>query len=815
MKNLFLSMHKGLLIPLRIAAFAATISLFAIAPAEAQTKPSFDIGEPANIVELPEGEFRAAFEALPSQAQGRALGLLRQGKVPVEDFVHLRVNRRGDLLFVDPDLEGEFVQGAEETTVPPSEISEANSFLLHSKPGATNILYLDFDGHDVQNSSWNYSSGKAVHPMRPYSRDADYYNFSQTEIDIIVDSWRQVSEDLAPFDIDVTTQEPVSFGSNVGHVLVTQKLDADGELIYDCNCGGVAWVNVWGSPGGFPGLVFNISMLGVVEAASHEFGHNLGLYHDGVTGGTAYYRGHGVGSVSWGSIMGVGYYTNVTQWNQGEYTGANNPEDDLLEISNRLGYQADDHEDVQFEEATPLVITNGTDVSSLGRVSDPSWATFDNKGIIEDRDDIDLFSMNVGAGTLDLTATPAHHEVYPGSTRRGSNLDIEVTLLDNFGSVLQTSNPDFEINANINYAVIAPGTYYLEVTGVGRGDPLADGYTDYASIGQYHIHGTVPLPVIEILAPADGTIEPGGTVFVFVATADDFEAGDISADISWSSDVDGNLGSGGNIVAMLTGGTPAITHVVTASVIDSASNTYTASITVHVNNNPVPVPVIEILAPADGTTQPGGTVFVFEATADDFEDGDISANISWSSDVDGFLGIGRNIQTTLTADTSAITTHIVTASVIDSHSNASTASITVHGDNTTLLVPLGLAAAFGALTPNAAFASTGVTTFYGDIGSSTFAIAPAGTHIGDSYLVPAFSGAASDVVDAYADAEGRPAGTPLPGNISGLTVGPGVHSNPAAVGSTAGTVFIIDGKDNPDAVFIFQIGGALTLGANF
>jgi hypothetical protein len=99
----------------------------------------------------------------------------------------------------------------------------------------------------------------------------------------------------------------------------------------------------------------------------------------------------------------------------------------------------------------------------------------------------------------------------------------------------------------------------------------------------------------------------------------------------------------------------------------------------------------------------------------------------------------------LTGGTPAIT-DVVTASVIDSASNTYTASITVHGDNTTLPVP---------------------------------------------------------------------AGTPLPGNISGFTVGPGVHSNPAAVGSTAGTVFIIDGEDNPDAVFIFQVGGALTLGANF
>jgi hypothetical protein len=817
MKNLFLSMHKGLLMPLLITAFAATISLFAIAPAEAQTKPSVGIGEPAKIGELPKGEFRATLEALPRQAQGRALELLQKGNVPIEDFVHLRVDRSGYLLFVDPDsdFEGAFAQGAEEITAPPSEISEANAFLLHSKPGATNILYLDFDGHNVQNSFWNsYNSGKSMHPMRPYSRDTDYDNFSQTEIDIIVDSWRQVAEDFAPFNIDVTTQEPVSFGSMVGHVLVTQPQDADGDFIYNCNCSGVAYVDVWGTPSGFPGLVFNTSLFGIVEAATHEFGHNLGLFHDGVTSGVSYYNGHGSGSVSWAPIMGVGYYKNVTQWSQGEYPGANNTEDDLLKISTKLGYQADDHEDGDLANATPLVIMNGADVSSLGRVSDPSWVTFENKGIIEHRNDIDLFSINVGAGTLDLTATPAHHEMYPGSTRVGSNLDIEVTLLNNFETVLQTNNPDYEINANIIYEVTAPGTYYLKVTGVGRG-ALVDGYTDYASIGQYHIHGTVPLPeapVVEILAPADGTTGPGGTGFFFEATANDFKDGDISASISWSSDVDGDLGSGGNIVAILTGGTSGITHVVTASVIDSDSNTSTASITVHVDDTSMPV--IHILVPADDTTQPGGTAFVFEATADDFKDGDISANISWSSDVDGDLGSGGNIVAMLTGGTSGIT-HVVTASVIDSDSNTYTTSITVHVDDTPLPVTLGLAAAFGALTPNAAFASTGVTTFLGDIGSATFAFAPAGTHIGTSYLAPAIIGAASDLFDAYADAEGRPAGTPLPGNISGLTVGPGVHSNAAAVGSTAGTKFTIDGEGNPNAVFIFQVGGALALGANF
>ena len=652
-----------------------------------------------------------------------------------------------------------------------------------------------------------------------------------------------MAEDFAPFDIDVTTQEPAAFGSNVGHVLVTQKEDADGDLIYSCSCGGVAYLNVWGNPYGFPGLVFNTSLRGVAEAASHEFGHNLSLYHDGVSGGAAYYSGHGSGNVSWGPIMGVGYYTNVTQWSQGEYTGANNSEDDLNEISIRLGYQTDDHEDVLFAAATPLAIVNDTDVSSLGRVSDPSWATFENKGIIEDRNDFDLLSMNIGAGTIDLTVTPAHHEVYPGGNR-GSNLDIEVTLLDEFGTVLQTSNPDLEIDANINYVVAAPGTYYLEVTGVGRGDPLADGYTDYASIGQYHVHGTVPLPVVanypptaptDLMAtlwgdvnidltwtdptpavPEDNEVgyrvlrsSNGGVSFgtvatlpadsegysnnnlgngdyvyklelfnsagtttsnltdppievlaptVAVATSESTALGSIASgsyldtqtaaasesireqhsggkpsnrrsylDHSWfvtgvvpgasvelylsasapeNSELDDfvftysvNAGPPNPIGTLINGTAqtftvaldPTISGTVEVNVVDSDPDTQgarnTDSVTVHeisitsAGDPDEQAPVVEIVAPADGTAVPGGTELVVEATADDLEDGDISAGISWSSDVDGYLGTGPNQPATLSGGTPAVT-HVVTASVTDSASNTSMASITVHVDDT-------------------------------------------------------------------------------------------------------------------------------------
>lgn len=484
---------------LKAASLGAALVLVLISPALSQQRV-FGIGEPANVSDLPAGAFRSALEGLPAQARGRALGILRRSSIPVEDFAFMRVGSRGDVFFEDPAFEAD---GEIEEIVPPAEITEANALLLHSKPGAANILYLDFDGHDVTGTIWNQNAGQTVLNMRPYSTDSDYYNFSTTEVDRIAESWRRVAEDFGPFDIDVTTQEPASFGSNVGHILITQKQDDDGNFIYNCSCGGVAYYNGFGSTYLSPGLVFNTSLTGVSEAASHEFGHNLDINHDG-TNGSSYYSGHGSGAVSWGPIMGASYNRSITQWSKGEYSGANNTQDDLAIIAGKLSYRTDDHEDANLNLATPLVITGGTNVASLGRVSDPSAADLANKGVIEDRNDFDLFVMNVGTGTIALAVDPSHYETYSGNT--ASNLDIEVRLLDEFGAVLQTSNPDTDTDAAINYAVTIPGAYYLEINGVGRGAALGDGYTDYASIGEYYISGTVPEDILITGSPTAPSI---------------------------------------------------------------------------------------------------------------------------------------------------------------------------------------------------------------------------------------------------------------------------------------------------------------------
>ena len=411
---------------------------------------------------------------------------------------------------------------------PPAQITQVEAFRLHSRPGAPKTVYIDLDGHVVTGTIWNSESGFGSHPLRPYDSNGNPSTWSTTELNVVADIWRRMAEDFAPYDIDVTTEQPAVFNSNVGHVVVTYKTDANGNPIFVCNCGGVAYVDVFGTAFAQPALVFvdgvGTGAHNISEAASHEFGHNLGLTHDG-TSTVGYYTGHGTAPVDWAPIMGVGYYRNVTQWSKGEYPGANNTQDDLQQINVYLPYRTDDHSDTSLSDATPLVVTGGVNVVAYGRASDPSAANMANKGVIEDRTDIDLFSLDVGTGQIDLSITPGYFETFIASGLRGMNLDIDVLLLDDAGNVLQASNPDLGTDAHISYDVPVAGRYYLEISGVGRGNPLADGYTDYASIGQYYISGTVPPDVAASQAP----VAPDDLIALL--------ADDTSIDLDWSDPI--------------------------------------------------------------------------------------------------------------------------------------------------------------------------------------------------------------------------------------------------------------------------------------
>ena len=92
-----------------------------------------------------------------------------------------------------------------------------------------------------------------------------------------------------------------------------------------------------------------------------------------------------------------------------------------------------------------------------------------------------------------------------------------------------------------------------------------------------------------------------------------------------------------------------------------------------VNVQPNEPPVVTITAPSDGATFEKGESITFVASANDPEDGDVSALIGWNSSVDGNFGTGPSVVT------SSLTpgTHTITASVSDSSGENGSASISV------------------------------------------------------------------------------------------------------------------------------------------
>jgi hypothetical protein len=176
-------------------------------------------------------------------------------------------------------------------------------------------------------------------------------------------------------------------------------------------------------------------------------------------------------------------------------------------------------------------------------------------------------------------------------------------------------------------------------------------------------------PTVTITAPADPTTVTEGTAVTFSGTATDAEDGNLTAALSWSSNLDGPIGSGGSFSATLSVGT----HTVTASVTDSDGLSGSDQVTVIVEETPNTPPTVTITAPADPTTVEVGTSVTFTGTATDAEDGNLTASLSWSSNLDGPIGSGGSFSTS----SLSVGTHTVTASVTDSGGLSGSDNVTV------------------------------------------------------------------------------------------------------------------------------------------
>jgi hypothetical protein len=470
----------------------------------------YEKGDNYQITDLPaQSQVRKRLENLPESAKKHAMDKLHSFSFPDKDLDSLKIDDNGGVYYSDTEVPQK-VNSAPAATSALIALPTVDTFKLHSRPGAAKKVFLDFDGHTVTGTAWN--STVASYSALPFDIDGNPTNFSTDERSRIAEVWHRIAEDYAPFDIDVTTEQPASFGATVARVLFTKDTDANGVAMPSKGAGGVAYVGVWGQSyyaTYSPAFVY-YNALGpnhppyMAEAGAHEFGHNLGLSHDGVVDGalnpkcvgtTGYFCGLGSNNVSWGPIMGVGYYTNVTEWSKGEYVSANNTQDDLSIISSQLQYRTDDSSNT-FTGATALRVETDGSILTTNPQNDPSNADNANKGIIETRADVDTFWFDAGTGPLNITVAPAWTAFYRASTR-GANLDIEAKLYDQFGTQITTSDPIDDSNATLA-ATVSAGRYYITVAGISNS---VTPYSDYGSLGEYFISGSVTPAAIDTTKP--------------------------------------------------------------------------------------------------------------------------------------------------------------------------------------------------------------------------------------------------------------------------------------------------------------------------
>ncbi len=390
-----------------------------------------------------------------------------------DNSVHL--DRKGRMLHIDAGLAGvtattttpaagtaagSSMQAATVTTASATTLASPfpleQTFKLHTKPGSSRVLYLNF-------------VGQGTNPA--FDLDKLPATFSNAERLMIQKIWQRVTEDYAPFDVDITTEALLAPAGKIGAtILITPRAST---------AGGYAYLNSFSTfaVGAAPAFCFPNNLANsekpIAECISHELGHTLGLTHQGANPSTAYYAGQGVGDTGWAPIMGVSYYKNLTQWSKGEYTNANNKQD-AYAVMSRQGLKPlnDDHGNtIAFADALASTVSNGLNNLSAS-------------GVIETPGDVDMFRFVAGAGSVSFKVA--------GATV-GSNLDVALQIIDGNGTVLASANTVNVLSGAISVNLPAQGTYFLSVTGAGNGDPLKTGYSNYGSLGQYSISGTSAL----------------------------------------------------------------------------------------------------------------------------------------------------------------------------------------------------------------------------------------------------------------------------------------------------------------------------------
>jgi PKD repeat protein len=200
--------------------------------------------------------------------------------------------------------------------------------------------------------------------------------------------------------------------------------------------------------------------------------------------------------------------------------------------------------------------------------------TYTAQGVIERPGDIDMFSFAASAGAVTAAFSPA---------ARAANLDASIELRNSAGTVLASANPLDALNGSVSFTVPSAGTYYIAITGVGKGDVSTTGYSNYGSLGNY---------ALQVSALAGVSQPPPGQPPTAALTATPTSG---TVPLTTSLSATGSTDTDGSIVSYewtfgdgSTGNGPTVTHTysnvgsytATVKVTDSSGLTATRSVVI-------------------------------------------------------------------------------------------------------------------------------------------------------------------------------------------------------------------------------------------
>lgn len=195
---------------------------------------------------------------------------------------------------------------------------------------------------------------------------------------------------------------------------------------------------------------------------------------------------------------------------------------------------------------------------------------------LTDNDSIVLAASASDAQDGDLTGSLSWSSSLDGALSNPTTLSAGVHVIT--ASVFDSHGMAASDTVSVNVTAFDPDsdgdgiddvwelTYFGDLSQDGGGDFDSDGFINSVEFS----NGTHPndkAPTVAILSPATNSAFASGAAVTLTGSASDQEDGDLSTVISWSSDRDGNLGTGATLnTALLTAGS----HTISATVLDSA-----------------------------------------------------------------------------------------------------------------------------------------------------------------------------------------------------------------------------------------------------